>query len=447
MNGRVFVVALLATVKREFLLLRRDRAGLLVLFLMPAVLVTVITLVQQNIMQKMGTGSSRILVINHDGEDLSEKFICRFSTDERFEIVRVAGENEAAAAVTAGEAELYISIPAGLSQEIRRRAASEVQERLLGGKGGGGDGSAGQGIEIYFDPTVLGGFRSAMLISMDAALMSLQFDEVLSVLRSKLGGMTGVRSESFSSPLEEAGEPCESAIRGQGRLNEWGLAVREVAPRYEERMIIPNAVQQNVPAWSLFGIFFIVVPLSGSLIKERFSGVLGRLLVMPAPFAVTLLGKTVVYTLVCLIQFSVILGIGKYLLPLLGTPAFDLGAHYGAAITVICAVVSAAVAYGILIGVVTRTYDQASMFGAISVVIAAAIGGVMVPVHAMPEPMRMLSGLSPIGWALRALLQIFVRNGALADVLADVALLLAFAFVAILTAWLVFSHREKRGTF
>ena len=38
------------------------------------------------------------------------------------------------------------------------------------------------------------------------------------------------------------------------------------------RMKIPTSVQQNVPAWSLFGIFFIVLPMAGAFIQERING-------------------------------------------------------------------------------------------------------------------------------------------------------------------------------
>ena len=48
------MLRLLTTLHKELLLLRRDWVGLLVLFVMPAVLVIVITLVQDNAMQALG---------------------------------------------------------------------------------------------------------------------------------------------------------------------------------------------------------------------------------------------------------------------------------------------------------------------------------------------------------------------------------------------------------
>ena len=50
-----------ATLVKELLLLRRDKAGLAVLFLMPAVLVTVISLVQDNILNNTGTKDVKVV--------------------------------------------------------------------------------------------------------------------------------------------------------------------------------------------------------------------------------------------------------------------------------------------------------------------------------------------------------------------------------------------------
>lgn len=57
-----------ATAYKELLLLKRDRSGLLVLFVMPAILVLVITIVQENAMKTMGETPTEILFIDKDGE-------------------------------------------------------------------------------------------------------------------------------------------------------------------------------------------------------------------------------------------------------------------------------------------------------------------------------------------------------------------------------------------
>ena len=44
-----------------------------------------------------------------------------------------------------------------------------------------------------------------------------------------------------------------------------------------EKELIPNSVQHNVPAWTLFAIFFIIVPLSINIVKEKSQGTFVRL--------------------------------------------------------------------------------------------------------------------------------------------------------------------------
>src|SRR5690606_28625681 len=81
--------------------------------------------------------------------------------------------------------------------------------------------------------------------------------------------------------------------------------------------IIPNSVQHNVPAWTIFGMFFIVVPLAGSIIKEKQEGSNIRLKTLPGPYVYNHLGKLTVYTGVCLIQFVLMMFFGRTILPLL----------------------------------------------------------------------------------------------------------------------------------
>jgi ABC-2 type transport system permease protein len=81
------------------------------------------------------------------------------------------------------------------------------------------------------------------------------------------------------------------------------------------------------------------------------------------------------------------------------------------------------------------------------VVIAAALGGIMVPVHAMPEAMQWLSKFSPLGWGLEAMLKIFVRQAGFAAILLEIVLLFSFTMLAVAAAWGYFAQQEKSGRF
>ena len=87
------------------------------------------------------------------------------------------------------------------------------------------------------------------------------------------------------------------------------------------------------------------------------------------------------------------------------------------------------------------------MFGPISVVIAAAIGGIMVPVYAMPKMMQQFSVLSPLGWGLDAFLELFVRGGNLKSVIPEVIALIGFFLGTLLVSWIAFFRRIRISGF
>jgi ABC-2 type transport system permease protein len=138
--------------------------------------------------------------------------------------------------------------------------------------------------------------------------------------------------------------------------------------------------------------------------------------------------------MVCLAQFGLILVMGHYLMPLLGLPALVMGEAPGSLSLVVAAAALAAAGTGVLLGTLARSQTQASTIGALSVVIAAALGGVMVPVFAMPPLMQTVSQISPLAWGLEAILDLFVRGGDLTTIWPQALSLLGFAAATLAAA-------------
>jgi ABC-2 type transport system permease protein len=86
----------------------------------------------------------------------------------------------------------------------------------------------------------------------------------------------------------------------------------------------------------------------------------------------------------------------------------------------------AATAYGLALGAIANTSEQAASFGSVSVIIMAALGGIWVPVFMMPAMMQKISIISPLNWGLEGFYTIFLRDGNLIDILPQAGLLLAF---------------------
>jgi len=445
------MLRLLTTLHKELLLLRRDLVGLLVLFVMPSVLVIVITLVQDNAMRALGLGTTKIVLVNDDGGAIGSRIETAMEAAGGIELVKTvreqpANRSDALAAVTRGDFQVGLIIPAGLTAAVRTEAQRWALTAFSPGPTDAASGVKEKvRLELQFDPTVLGAVRSAVKSRVQLLLLKIEIEERMAALSSLIPAVPP--AASLETPGPGAPDPTPGShtrMRRQWDLTPLLTVVRDSALP-EENVLMPNAVQQNVPAWSLFGIFFIVLPMAGSFIKERRCGVQRRMLSMPVAYLTVAVGKVGAYMLVCCVQIGLILAIGRWLLPLMGTPAFRIGPWPAANLAVALSAVGAATGYGILLGTAIETYEQASMFGPISVVIAAALGGIMVPVHAMPPFMQQISHASPLGWAQNAFLELIVRGGGFAAVGENICRLLAFAAVCIAAACFLFMRKRRQG--
>ena len=136
--------------------------------------------------------------------------------------------------------------------------------------------------------------------------------------------------------------------------------------------------------------------------------------------------------------------VGLVLLPLIGTPVLNLGSTYLGLILLVITSALAASGFGILVGVTASSHEQASTFSAVSIIIAAAIGGVMVPVYLMPETMQDISAYSPLAWGLNGFLDIFVRGADFWSVLPNVFSLFLFSLVALVISIFLFKFRNQK---
>ena len=202
-----------------------------------------------------------------------------------------------------------------------------------------------------------------------------------------------------------------------------------------------NSIQHNVPAWTMFAMFFILYPLAGNFIKEREEGSMLRLRLISGSQFPVIAGKFAFYFLVCLVQFVMMVAVGIFVMPLLGLNRLVLGGDALNIFITACAVAMAATGYGVLIGVYFKTAQQALSFGSVSVVILSAIGGVWVPVYVMPEILQTLSRFSPMSWGLEAFNDLFLRQASIGVILPDVLKLVGFALVTLSASVLIHKSR------
>ncbi len=420
----------IAATAKELLLLLRDRAGLLVLFVMPAILVVVITLVQENVLELSGHHQVRLLVHDQDHGTFARTLRAVLAAGQ----VSVTDYSEDMGAdmhrlVADGRYQAGLVIAAGTSRNVHA-----AMEKLLRDPSGGAQAPASSlaSLELIFDPAALAGYRVALVGRLQLAARTAEIELIAGQLEEEF-----IRRAAANAPLNPVGPPQHTGVahlrealsQPLSMITEHGAADKGKA--IEELF---NPVNRNVPAWALFGMFFTAIPLGGGMLSERRSGITLRLSAMPVSFLVLLLGRVSAYLLVCCCQFFLIVLIGISLFPQLGLPAFSLPANPLLLLPVVLASGLAACGLGTLLGTVCRSYEQASALGATTVVSAAALGGVMVPVYAMPQVMQKLSHISPFSWGMDAFLGLLLRGHPLSALYPDLTRLLLFAAAAVILA-------------
>lgn len=417
----------MASAHKEFLLLIRDIGGIAILFIMPLVLIVTITLIQDSTFKTVADTKIPILVVNNDQGTVSETILEGLKDSNAFEVILENTEEAAKNSVFKGAYQLAIVIPENLSSGLEQKVAQNV-DGIISKFGLEEETDSltkipveSKEVKLYFDPATQVSFKSSVKNGIDKMVSKIETQSIY---------------KAFQEQITD--DPTEVIFETENFIT-----FKEILPKTDNKDIIPNSVQHNVPAWTLFAIFFIIVPLSINIVKEKSQGTFVRLRTNPVSYATVLGGKTLIYLTVCLIQFVLMLLVGLYVFPAIGLPTLDISGRLPLLFVVAIFAGLAAIGLGLLLGTIAKTQEQSAPFGATFVVILAALGGVWVPVFIMPKFMQTLSYISPMNWGLNAFYDVFLRHGSLLDILPEISLLFLFF---ITTTIIAIVYNEKKNT-
>ena len=418
-------------IKKELLLQIRDIGGLIILFVMPMVLLITITMVQKGSFDSITGTRIPVLLVDRDTGEIAQTVREELGKLGSFQVVeQIDGqpfsEEQAKAVVFKGDYQLAIVLPERLTADLNLQIQQNV-DRIMSEFNYSDEGTVKQkpvvirekDVNLYFDPATQASFKTAIKSSIDKLIATIEKDKVYKVFQEELG-------------------VSDSVVFDQKQL----LRYKEIASDQEGARPKPSAVQHNVPAWALFAIFFIIVPLSINIVKEKSQGTMVRLITNPVPYSLFLLGKTFTYVMISLVQFYLMLLVGVFVFPVLGLPAFEVGHNFIPLSVMAFFSGLAAIGMGILLGTVATTQEQSAPFGATFVVILAAIGGVWVPVFVMPPIMQSISMVSPMNWGLNGFYDILLRQESWMAILPEIILLLLFFILSLAVA--ILYDKKKR---
>lgn len=308
---------LLASIKKETLILLRDKIGLSILFAMPMVLVFLMTIVQDSAFRSMNEQGIPIVVVDNDTDTLGVS-IKKGLQQSKLCVVsdKINGEpattESARKAVSEGKFLIGIVVPKGATNAIRKNVEQLVLSVLPSDDSLAKASSEPQDsvqLLLFIDPVTKTSFVSTVTSNLH---------EFISIVKTKI--MFQAFSQQIADLIPNNTTPPKN-VYNQTQI----ITYKEEYASAIVGNTVPNAVQHNVPAWTIFAMFFIVIPLAGSVMKEKNDGSVFRLRTMPSSYLYLLNGKIAVYVIVCLLQFLLMLSVGLVFLPMLGLPTLLLG--------------------------------------------------------------------------------------------------------------------------
>jgi len=242
-------------------------------------------------------------------------------------------------------------------------------------------------------------------------------------------------SQRFSDmgmpPLNQLMDPEDSFSLAQDQ----GCRLEVVFPHGVPVSTRPSATEQNVPAYTIFGVFFIVLPLATGLIREKQDGTFQRILAAPISKCTLLIGKLLPYYLLNLIQTGLMFTIGWLLFNI------QLG-QISALIMLSLALAACANGLGLMVAALGKTEAQIGALGVFFAVVLSALGGMMVPSFVMPDIMQTISWVTPHAWALSGYHDIMLRGLGVDEVWKQTMFLLSFGVVFFIIALWRFRFAE-----
>ena len=407
---------LFATIQKDVRILLRDKMGLLLMFAMPILLVIIVTSIQNSTFDIIGKNKIEIFIHNNDKGRLSKELIHALDTSGMFKVLLLknGSAQQIADEMHSKNVVISIVIDSSFTHQIEAKAQNNAGKALLS-FGLEGDTVKTKFINsnclyFYYNPIIQPSLKLSIQGALNSAIQIIQSSETLKDLYFSINE-----------------KPLPDSLQKQMLAN--NTSIQEIPLSSSNEKVIVNATQHNVPAWTIFAMFFVVMSLGSSIVREKASGSFIRLKTLPTNYFVALLSKQITYLVVTFLQALVIFFIGMYLFPFIGLPKLHLPHDIVGLILVTLACGWCAVSYAMCVGVFANTQEQANSFGAVSIVILSIIGGLMVPSFIMPDSFKSLMSISPLHWCLQAYYGLFLEGGKLKDVSANILSLFIIAIV------------------
>lgn len=404
---KVFMIA-----SKDVVIRFRDRKGLMLMVLMPLLLTAILGAAlsnmiggDQNLMPKM-----TISVYSEDNGELARRLVDDVLQSEELnpyiKIKMLASSKEVLTSIENGKGDVGIIIPKDFSQNVFENRATKI--------------------EVLQDPgkETAGQIVSSIVTSYTnrAAAVAIASKEVIEDLAMSIP--VAQPSNDFQQIIRQVtAELQEAALSANAKVIEQPIGKNPV-----------SGMQYYAAAMAAMFLLFNATVGAKSILNERSTETLARLINTPTSRGSILLGKffgTLIYSVV---QFFIFMGVTHFL----------YGVNWGEDLlqSILIGICYSFAVSGLSMAIAAMISSEtaADIVAGIGVQILSALGGSMVPISMFPELLRKIAHITPNYWALNSFVDI-MGGTSWQTLLMPVSILMSIGLVSLLIGtWRLKAH-------
>lgn len=376
-------MTVLAITRASLLRILRDRTALFFMIVLPVMVILIIGVTVG------GVSKLRVGVVDLGSGAAGHDVTAALSRSPALDVRHYPTMAAATTAVARGEAGAAVLLPAGMDAALR----------------------AGSTVDI--------GVMAEQANSTQQA--------ALTAVRSVVATQGGQVQAAHFATVQGSGGFDENLVRAASLRHQIPQATIAAQQVDANRNVLPQGFSYSAPTMLVLFVFLNALAGGAAIIETRRLGIYERMATAPIRTSTIVAGETLTYLSIALMQAGLIVFVG----------AVVFGVSWGspmAAATLIAVWALVGASAGMVAGTLFRTPEQATAVGPVVGIGLAMLGGCMWPLAIVSNLMRQIGHATPQAWAVDAWTALISRNGTLASIAPQLAVLAAFAAVLLTVA-------------
>jgi ABC-2 type transport system permease protein len=439
--------SMLVLVRKDLANFRRDRAGMILTFLIPLILIVFFGKVFGVSGNSQGRPEIPLAVVNESTSPLAAKFVDALRKEGSFRLIttepvdketRPLTEKDLRPLMKADRFHFALVLPAdAISDEgfhvkyftnPNNRIESEMVSGLL------------QKTAFTSVPQLFGHvMRSQMRQAVGNQRTDTFYRSLAANIAKTFGGDENEIYEHLRAGEGMLGPIDDGGVNGQGSASDVLNGIMKKFVHVETEQVVGGDVKspqatQMVGGWAIQFLLFAVTGSASALFLERERGLFQRILSGPTRRSDILWSKFLFGVILGLIQLLVLFTAGHLLFNI------EIGPYFGQLVLVCVCAAAACTSFGMLIASIASSQEAARGFATLVILLMSAIGGAWFPISLMPQAVQNVARLTLVYWSIEGFTQVLWAHASLVQILPTVSVLVLITVLVMGFSWWRFAR-------